>query len=237
MNKLLATFGIIMLLGSGAQAQQGAEQQRRPSITVNGEATIFAEPDQAHIDIGVVTQARSAPEASKQNAERLSRVLAEVKKHLGKGDEVKTTGYALTPNYRYPQPGKPEIVGYTASNTLRVKTTHLELVGRLIDSAMQAGANNIHRLVFTLKDELAAQLDALRMASTKAKTKAETVAASLGLKLVRVTAVNEGERMVQPIFRQALAARAEAAPAQTPVEPGTVEIRSTVSMIVEVSEK
>jgi hypothetical protein len=32
-------------------------------------------------------------------------------------------------------------------------------------------------------------------------------------------------------------ARAEAAPAQTPVEPGTVEIRSSVSMTVEVSEK
>jgi len=32
-------------------------------------------------------------------------------------------------------------------------------------------------------------------------------------------------------------ARAEAAPAPTPVEPGTVEIRSTVSMTVEVSEK
>jgi uncharacterized protein YggE len=42
---------------------------------------------------------------------------------------------------------------------------------------------------------------------------------------------------VQPVFRQAIAARAEAAPAQTPVEPGTVEVRSTVSMTVEVAEK
>jgi uncharacterized protein YggE len=233
MTRGLAIFALMLLLVSSAHAQSGTPQPRKPSITVSGEAVIAVEPDQAQIDIGVVTQARSAPEASKENADRLARVLAEVKKQLGKGDEVKTSAYSLTPTYRYPQGGKPEIVGYTASNTLRIKTTDLTLVSRLIDSAMQAGANNIHRLVFTLKDELAAQLDALRMASARAKTKAEAIAASQGLKIVRIAAINEGERMVQPIFRQTMAGRAEAQ-AATPVEPGTVEVRSTVSMTVEV---
>ena len=237
MNKLLTIFGLILLLGSTARAQQSTDRPRIPTITVSGDATISAEPDQAEIDIGVVTQARTAPDASKENAERLARVLAEIKKQLGKGDEVKTSGYSVAPNYRYPQGGKPEIVGYTASNTLRIKTTNLSLVGRLIDSAMQAGANNVNRLVFTLKDELAAQLGALKMASAKARAKAEAVTAALGLKIVRIISVNEGERMVQPIYRQAMAARAEAASAPTPVEPGTVEVRSTVSMTVEVSDK
>ena len=237
MNKLLAIFSLVLLLGSTAGAQQTNDRPKIPSITVSGDATVSAEPDQAEIDIGVVTQARTAPDATKQNAERVARVLAEIKKQLGKGDEVKTSGYSLTPNYRYPQGGKPEIVGYTASNTLRIKTTNLSLVGRLIDSAMQAGANNVNRLVFTLQDELAAQLGALKMASAKARAKAEAVTAALGLKIVRIISVNEGERMVQPIYRQAMAARAEAASAPTPVEPGTVEVRSTVSMTVEVSDK
>lgn len=237
MNKLLTIFGLVLLLGPTAGAQQSNDRPKIPSITVSGDATVSAEPDQAEIDIGVVTQARTAPDATKQNAERVARVLAEIKKQLGKGDEVKTSGYSLAPNYRYPQGGKPEIVGYTASNTLRIKTTNLSLVGRLIDSAMQAGANNVNRLVFTLQDELAAQLGALKMASAKARAKAEAVAAALGLKIVRIISVNEGERMVQPIYRQAMAARAEAASAPTPVEPGTVEVHSTVSMTVEVSDK
>lgn len=237
MKKLLVVIGTIFLLGSTAGAQQFDQRPRPPSITVNGEAVIAAEPDQAEIDIGVVTQARTAPEASKENAERLSRVLAAVKKQLGKGDEVKTSGYSLAPNYRYPQGGKPEIVGYTATNVLRIKTANLNLVGRLIDSAMQAGANNMNRLVFSLKDELSAQLDALRHASAEAKTKAEAVAGSLGLKIVRIASVHEGERAVQPIYRQAMSARADAATAPTPVEPGTVEVRSSVTMTVEVAEK
>ncbi len=237
MKTFLSILGSLLLFGSTAQAQPRNDRPRPSSITVNGDATIFAEPDLAQIDIGVVTQARNAPEASKENAERLTRVMTEVKKSLGKGDEVKTSGYSLTPNYRYPQGGKPEIVGYTASNTLRIKMTNLVQVGRLIDGAMQAGANNVNRLVFTLKDEQGAQLEALRNATAKAKSKAEAIAASLGLKIVRIASINEGERTVQPIFRQAMAARAEAAPAPTPVEPGTVEVRSSLSMTVEVSEK
>ncbi len=235
MKRLLLIFAIFFVSASPAAAQEQRTWSRPPAITVTGDATISAEPDQAQIDIGVVTQARTAPEASKQNAERLTRVLSEVKKLLGKTDEAKTSGYSLTPSYRYPQGGKPEIVGYNASNTIRIKTTNLDLVGRLIDAAMQAGANNINRLVFTLKDEQAAQLEALRAASAKAKAKAEAIAAALGLKIVRITSVTEGERMVQPVFRQVAAMRAEAAPAQTPVEPGTVEVHSTVTMTVEVT--
>jgi uncharacterized protein YggE len=239
MKKLSYFIIAVLFFTSAAYAQTRPDRPRLPSITVNGEATIAAEPDQAQIDIGVVTQARSAPDASKENADRLARVLAEIKKLLGRGDEVKTSGYALTPNYRYPQGGKPEIVGYTASNTVRVKAGKLDDVGKMIDVAMQAGANNVNRLVFTLKDEEAARLDALRQATAKAKAKAEAIAASIGLKILRIASISEGERAFQPIFRQAPMARAEgmAAQAPTPVEPGTVEVRSTVTLTAEVGEK
>ena len=239
MKPLLFITIAILSLSSTADAQQPPERPRPPSISVNGEATIAAEPDQAQIDIGVTTQARTAPDASRENAERLARILAEVKKLLGKGDEVKTSGYALNPQYRYPQGGKPEIVGYQANNTVRIKMSKLDDVGKVIDAAMQSGANNINRLAFTLKDEDAARLDALKQASAKAKAKAEAIAASLGLKIVRIASVTEGERSIQPIYCAAPMARAEglAAAAPTPIEQGTVDVRSTVSLVAEVSEK
>ena len=239
MRIILPAVAALLLTAFTVAAQPGPDRPRPPSITVNGEATIAAEPDQAQIDIGVTTQARSAPEAAKENAERLSRVLAEVKKLLSKTDEVKTSGYSLNPQYRYPQGGKPEIVGYTANNIVNIKTTKLDDVGKLIDVAMQAGANNINRLMFTLKDEDSARLNALRQASAKAKAKAEAIADALGLKILRIASVTEGERSFQPIFRQTQMARGEALTAQapTPVEPGTVEVKSTVSLTVEVSER
>ena len=234
----ISVIALTVLVCSTAYAQaQPRPTPQAPTITVNGEATIAAEPDQAQIDIGVTTQARSAPEASKENAERSARVLAEVKKLLGKGDEARTSGYALNPQYRYPQGGKPEIVGYVATNMVRVKMGKVDDVGKLIDAAMAAGANNINRLVFTLKDEEAVRLEALRQASAKARTKAEAVATSLGLRIVRISAVAEGERSFQPVLRQAQMARAEAAAAPTPIEPGTVEVRSTVTLTIEVADR
>jgi uncharacterized protein YggE len=224
-----------MMLPSSASAQQNDRRLRPPTVTVNGEAVITVAPDEAQIDIGVVTQARNAPDAAKENAEKLARVLSAVKKLLGKGDEVKTASYSLNPTYRYPQGGKPEIVGYTATNVLHVQTGNLDNVSKLIDAAMQSGANTIQRLLFTLKDEQNAQIQALRLASTKAKTKAEEMANALGLKIVKILAVTESERGVKPIMApQPRMTQMDAAATPTPVEAGTIEVRSSVSLTAEI---
>ena len=239
MKKLSIMIAAILLSTSMSHAQQSDGRSTTPSVTANGEAVITVEPDQAEIDIGVVTQAKNAPDAARENADKLARVVSEVKKILGKGDEVKTASYSLNPNYRYPQGGKPEIVGYTATNIVRIKTGTLTSVGKLIDASMQSGANTIHRLVFNLKDEHAAQLQALRLASTKAKAKAEEIAAALGLKIVKILSVSEGDRGVRPIIMpQARGAQMEAmAAAPTPVEAGTIEVRSSVTLTGELGAK
>jgi uncharacterized protein len=239
MRELIALLAILVVLPSVASAQQSDRQPRLPSVTANGEAVITVEPDQAEIDIGVVTQAKNALEAAKGNAEKLARVMGEVKKLLGKGDEIKTASYSLNPNYRYPQGGKPEIVGYTATNVLHIKTGALENVGKLIDAAMQAGANTIQRLLFTLKDQQSAQLQALRLASTKAKAKAEEMANALGLKIVKILSITEGEQGVRPIVMpQPRMTQMEAqVAAPTPVEAGTIEVRSSVSLTAEIGPK
>jgi hypothetical protein len=238
MKTWLAVIGLV-LLPPAVLSQQRDNLIRPPSVTASGEAVISAEPDQAEIDIGVVTQARGAPDAAKENAEKAARVLAEVKKLLGKGDEVKTAGYSLTPNYRYPQGGKPEITGYTATSILRIKSGNLANVGKLIDASMQSGANNINRLAFTLKDEHAAQLQALRLATQKARAKTDELAAALGLKIVRILALNEVERGVRPITMPiARGAQMEAlAAAPTPVETGTIEVRSSVTLTAELGQR
>jgi uncharacterized protein YggE len=233
-----ATY-LLLLPTAGALAQHIDKSPGPPSVTAIAEAVIHAEPNQAEVHLGVVTQARSAPQAGKENAEKLARVMAELKKLLGKEDELKTVSYSLHPNYRYPQGGKPEITGYTAANILRIKTGDLTGVGKLIDAAMQSGANAINRLAFTLKDEQAAQMEALRLAVQKAKAKAEGMAGSLGLRVTRILAVSEGERAIRPlVMPMAREAQMDAlAAAPTPVEPGSIEVRSSVTLIGELGAR
>ncbi|HEY3302939.1 MAG TPA: SIMPL domain-containing protein [Candidatus Binatia bacterium] len=207
-----------------------------PSVTVTGEGLVTMEPDLAEIEVGVVTEAKTAPLAGKENAAKLARVIVEVKKLLGSGDEVKTIGYSLTPNYRYPKEGgKPEITGYTATNIIRVRTGALPGVGSLIDAATQSGANRIQRLAFTLKDEDAARREALRNATAKAKSKAEDMARALGLKIARVLSLNEGEQAFRPVMQELRAGVAGMQAAPTPVESGTIQVRASVTLTAELS--
>jgi uncharacterized protein YggE len=199
---------------------------------------VSAKPDQAEIDIAVITQTTTAQEAASQNAARVDAVLAALKKAAGA--DVRTVGYSLQPDYKFPgrEGGKPTIAGYTARNTVQVKTGDLTGVGKLIDAALQAGANNVQRLQFTLKDEQAAKAQALQEAARKARADADALAAALGLKIVRVLSVEAGgPGVIQPVREMAMM-RAAAAPDAPPtqVEPGTVEIRQTVTLTVEIGQ-
>jgi uncharacterized protein YggE len=210
-----------------------------PSIQVSAEAVVTVKPDQAQMEIGVVTQGNNAQATAQDNSQRVESTMTAIRKVLGDAGEIKTIGYSVRPNYRYPKEGgTPAISGYTVSNVIRVTTSDLTAVGRLVDAATSSGANTIQQLQFTLRDEQAAQLQALREASTKAKAKAQAMAAALGLKVVRVLHADEQGGVVRPQPERMLAMNAGVAGAlaPTPVETGSIEVRATVTLTVEVGQ-
>src|SRR5262249_35028263 len=145
--------------------------------------------------------APTAQAAAQQNAQKLDAAIKALRRVLDPTGEIKTIGYSLNPNYRYPAAGgQPTITGYTASNVVQVKTNDLKQIGDLIDIATQSGSNTIQRLRFTLKDEQAARAEALQQAALKARAKANTLATALGLKVLRILHVEESGAAPQPIF-------------------------------------
>ncbi|HET6757107.1 MAG TPA: SIMPL domain-containing protein [Burkholderiales bacterium] len=214
-----------------------AHEEPVPLVRVTGQAVVMAQPDQAQIDLGVVTEAKSAASAASQNAKRLDQVLAELKIALGPKATTKTLSYSLSPNYRYPkQGGKPEITGYTAANIVQVTLENLNDSGKAIDVATQAGANAVHRLQYRLKDERAAQSQALRDAAANARAKAETFADSLSLQITKVLSVAESQAPVVIPLRKELAL-SETRGSATPIESGTIEVRTEVVLEVAVAPK
>lgn len=207
-----------------------------PSIRVSSEAVVTAKPDRAQLDIGVMTQASQSQAAATQNAKDLDAVLKALRKLLGADSDIRTISYSLQPNYQYsPQGGPPTITGYTATNVLRVTLDDLTKVGSVIDTASQAGANQIQRVQFTLKDEQAPRSAALKEAATKARSQAEALAAALGVKTTRILSAVESSPIVYPM-QDVQFARAEMA-ASTPVQPGMIEVRATVTLTVEIEPR
>ena len=213
---------------------QPAPRGGPPSVRATGEGSVTVKPDQAIVSIGVITQAATADAAASQNATQVTILLDRLKKELGSNGELRTSGYSLSPNYHYPTPpasGSPTISGYTASNTVQATTRDLPSVGRLIDAATRAGANHVQGIQFMLRDEQPARAQALKQAAQAARANAEAIAAALG---VRVVGLRSAETALAEPIRPRVMFEA-AARASTPVEPGTVDIRATVTVTLDVA--
>jgi uncharacterized protein YggE len=233
----LLLVSIIAISGGVALAQETVDRMSRPAVRASAEAIVIAKPDQAQLDIGVVTQAATAKAAADENARKVDLMLDALRKLLGQGAEIKTISYQLTPNYIYPREGgQPRISGYSASNIVQVKTSDLPRVGEIIDTAYKSGANNIHSLQFNLKNDEAVRVQALREAAAKAKAKTQAIADALGLKIIRVLFAEESGPTVRPVYAAMEMAAQKAGDVQTPVEPGTIEVRAIVTLTVEVGQ-
>jgi uncharacterized protein YggE len=214
-------FCALLLAVSTAAAQS-------PSVQATGTGSISVKPNQAQLNIGVVTDGATAQEAAQKNASQTTAVLAAVNQVLGTAGTVQTTSYSVYPRYNNQPTQTPVIVGYTASNTLQATIGDLSLVGKVIDSANQAGANNVGGLTFGLQDPEPVKQQALTQAAKQARAHADAIAAGLGVKTGAVISAQEGATY-SPIN----VAGAAASTVPTPVQTGQVTVTANVTVTVQ----
>jgi len=153
-------------------------ENRLNTISISGTGTIWAAPDVAQLTLSVVTQSISASEAQQSNAATMTEVIQAL---IGAGvskEDVKTISYSLSPRYTYD--GKQTLIGYECRNTIAVTIKNTSEVGRLIDVAVGAGANDVSGVFFTVSEEKKTQLmtDAIKKAVEDADTKAQATASA-----------------------------------------------------------
>ena len=230
---LRLAFGVFGLIAAAA-AQDIVTTDTVPSVIARGEAKVSVAPDQVRIDVGVVTQAATAESAGAQNAKQSSEMLAALKKALGPTAEVRTGGYSLHPNYRHSRDGAPPVIsGYTASNVVQVTSSDPANIGKVIDAATKTGANNIQGIQFLLRDESGVRAEALQQAGRNARANAEAMASAFGKKLGRILRVSDGQSQPNMPVRMEMMARSQAGAADTPIEPGRIEVMANVTLVVE----
>jgi uncharacterized protein YggE len=231
------TFATEKAEGTSPQQQtnqkQTDESRRFTRVLVSGDSTVQAQPDTAILMISVVTQAKQALEAQQQNASKSESSVRALKAAAGSGAEVKTSGYSLQPIRIYKEGQPPTITGYEARNSITVTLGDLNKVGSVIDAAGQAGANDIAGISFTLRQDRPARDRALSEATREAVSKARVMAEAIGGRVVRIVEIQEeGFQRPQPIYQGEFSvARAQAS---TPIEVGSLDIRSRVQLIAEI---
>jgi len=218
------SLALIVISAAGAPAQQ------RPYINASGDATVTATPDEAKIQFSVVTQAVTAQDAAGQNATLVTAVLTALRSVLGHNTSLQTLNYSLSPTYSNPRDGsQPVIIGYSANNTVQVTVSDLSLIGKAIDTGIQAGANRVQGLTFDVKDDQPLRAQALKLAVAQAKINADAMASGVGLKTGAVVAIQQGGAAnIQPVVG------ALAPTATTPIETGVVNVRASVTLQIEI---
>ena len=98
------------------------------TLNVTGTGNVSASPDEAIIQLGVVTDARTATEATTSNASATKRVIDAVSAQPNHG--VTTTGLSVSPICSYDEATHVStIVGFRATNGVNV-TTKVGYAGR-----------------------------------------------------------------------------------------------------------
>lgn len=167
-------------------------------FSVDGIGRVFAPPNIAEITLGVRTEkAQTAQAATKDNVEKMNRVIEAIKKAGVEAKDIKTIDYQLYADYNYNTPDRVrELTGWNLSQSVRVKIRNLDSIGDVIAKATAAGANQADSVSFTIDDEDALKKQARAEAIEKAKAKAEELSKAAGIKLGKV--INVYENYNQP---------------------------------------
>lgn len=232
-------FGAIIAMPSHAQTVIQSSGPAIPAdgtlLTVSAQAEASRVPDVATISAGVVTQAADANAAMRANAEQMDKVMAAIDGAGIAERDVQTTGVNVNPQYRYTENQAPSITGYQASNTVSVKVRDIAKLGKVLDSLVASGANQVNGPSFEIDEPEAVYDEARQAALAKAQGRAEMYAKTLGLRVRRIVSINEGGGMgaPRPVMMMAKA-RAEAA--DTAISPGETTLGAQLEITFELGK-
>jgi uncharacterized protein len=227
MRRLLDLAFVIVTTASCA----GPLVHRVPDvIAVTGRGQIMVKPDTALARLGAEARRPALADATADVAQRMAAVLDRVKAAGVRAEDIATVQYAVAP-LSAPGPkadDTPQVVGYQVSNVVDVKVRDVVAVGRVVDAAVEAGANVIQGIRFSLEDRKPAEARARQQAVADARNTASELAHAAGVTLGPLVWLSEGVA-AEPVFETrrgmgvALSARAPG-----PIEAGEQQIVVTV---------
>ena len=197
------------------------------SITVVGEGEASVAPDVAEANVGVEVLAPTVKEATKEAKERMTAIMAALEKAGIAEKDIQTSNYSIYFE-RYPEvramveAPPPEVEGsYRVSNMLRIKIRDLDKIGAVLDGVIEAGANNVYGVNFTVDDLSEVRSEARGKAIDNAKAKAQELADLNGVDLGEVFQISEV--IGGPFPTMGLSVVREYAGGAGPISPGELE--------------
>ena len=194
------SLALVVATATWLAAPALAETAPPPAISVTGEATVSVPPDQAQIDGGVTSDAKTAREASDANNAAMGKVLLALKGAGIDEKDYQTSRLSLQPQYAPNRSGSSPVVGYRASNRVTVRLRDVNKVAGIIDVLVGAGANELGGINFVVSQASKLLDDIREKAVADARRKAEIYAKAAGVTLGEPLSISE-EGAATPVLR------------------------------------
>lgn len=213
------------------------------SVAAEGKST--RTPDLAVFGAGVTTQATTAGAALTENAQRMTAVIASLRKAGIAERDIQTSNLSVNPVYGQPkrlpdgsmEQQDPIIIGYQATNQVSVRQRKLDSYGKVIDTLVANGANQVNGPSFQIDNADTAMDEARLEAMKKARARADLYAKAAGLRVVRILTISENAGWSPP-QPQVMFARSDmaSAPKSSPVAAGELEMTVTINVSYELAQ-
>ena len=239
----LVIVAAVLALNSKMQGVvNGVEEKSR--VSVSGASSLTVEPNKAEIYVKIVTLEKAAQDSKNKNSQISGNVAKALKKEGIKDKDIETSQFYINPKYDYEEitdtnsrKSKQILVGYEVVNVLKVTALDLDKAGKLIDAAVDNGANDIESISFglTKEKEKDVKQQAMILASSDAKDKAVALATNLGVSLYKPISISESSFNYQPFQfgRDALMEKSVTG-AGTAISPQKIDVSASVSLVYEI---
>ena len=228
------TLGLLLsACGPATTTVYTQSEPPRRTITVTGTGMITLTPDIAYVYIGVRTQDASASTAMDQNNARAQAVITAIKGFGVEDRDIQTTNFSIYPQPIYDDNYNQIGVTYQVDNTVYVTVRNLEKLGELLDASFRAGANTINSISFDVADKTAVVSQARLEAVKNARAQADEIASAAGVTIGDVQTISYYDTTPTPKYFEARAMDMAQA-ASVPVESGSMQVTTTVTIVYEI---
>lgn len=229
-NAILGILLIVMLIGLTGCQQTDEEH----TLNAQGTSELTFDPDEAEVWAGISIVKDTAEEAQSEANKVINAILDGLRYKGISEDDIETESLNLYEERTWTEDEGQKVIGWRASQTLKVKTTDLTKVGTIVDVAVNNGANQINNINFGLTEEKEQEYkkQALSEAAKNAKEKAEILAESLGAKLGKIKTVSESNFYYMPYRYDMVKAAGELAVEEAAaVMPSDVKVTANVNIV------
>jgi len=205
------------------------------TLFVSGSATANTKTDKVTVSLGVETADKTAEKALLSNSNLMNTVIDALKTSGLQQNETSTSSFSIKPNYNYSKYGDGgNLMGFTVSNLIHIESSNIDSVSQWIDTAVQAGANIVNDIYFSVSEEKLQKIKnvLLKEAVANAKTKADIVAGAAGINVGGIKSIMVEEigfpPVPGPLYSKSVSSDEVSS---TPILAGEQEVSTTVSIV------